>query len=176
MKEELIESGIIIDAYHEQLKGAEIWMTSEYVRDMESEDGGDYDIEYGSAIILPQILSLLLHCNFTLFCTLFSRGFRKLRADETDEELKERNSRLMQFAKNLIETVHAFGTRTAKSNIRVFYHGISIVMHFKSAVAVFCSPTSTTTGINIYYICIFLHFYILYIYILFVFKFIKHFL
>ena len=48
-----------------------------------------------------------------------------------------------------MESVHLFGTKLRESKIRIFYHGISIVMQFTSTVARFCSPTSTTVALSV---------------------------
>ena len=151
-KAELMNAGVVVLAFGEQNESGEQWMETEYVKGMKADfclSDGDYDIARESPVSLPHLLSLLFHCNFTRLCTLFSCAFRKLRANETDHQLRERNAEFREFARLLVEMVHAFGAELADSNITVFFHGISMVMQFPSAVASFCSPTSTTVAFTV---------------------------
>ena len=83
-----------------QTKSAMMWCETEYVKEMKaSKYGGvkDYNIADNTPISLNHILSLLFHCNFTALCTLFSSCFRKLKANETDDQLIARNSNFREF-------------------------------------------------------------------------------
>ena len=141
LKEELMNAGVAVWQIEEQNESGMQWMETEYVKGMYAHGKvGDYDIRLWSSIFLSHILSVLFHCNFTSLCTLFSSTFRKLRSNETDNELRARNAEFREFA---------IGTKLQDSNITVFYHGISVVMQFSSLVARFCAPTSTTVAFTV---------------------------
>ena len=149
MKEEIANAGEAVMAMNMQIESGEEWMVTEYVKGMKSDGVFYYDIPGDTPISLLHLLSLLFYCNFTSLCTFFSATFRKLTANETDEQLRERNAEVREFARLLVECAHCFGTKLNDSTIQIFYHGISIVMQFPSAVARFCSPTSTTVAFTV---------------------------
>ena len=110
-----------------------------------------YREENGSNENIHPIQSFVLfYCNFTKFCTLFSRTFRRLTANESIESVKERNAEVSEFSRLLMETVFIHGKRMyLEKKIKVFYHGVSAMVLFKSTFAQFCSPTSTTTALPV---------------------------
>ena len=90
------------------------WMQTQYVRQMQcSKDIPHYHIFEGFSPSLGHILSVLFHCDFTKLCRVFSQSFRKLTANETEDELRQRNAEFREFARLLVECVHAFGTDRA---------------------------------------------------------------
>jgi hypothetical protein len=167
LKEEILNHPshrVIIDAIDAQLKMAQELMNTEYIKEMVIADGRElrhnydnelgkhrgryYDMAVGALITVGHVLSVLLYCNFTKLCTLFSSTFRKLSASETDVELRDRHSYFREWAKLLVETVHCYGQLMDDENTpNIFLHGISIPMTFTSTFARFCSATSTTSSI-----------------------------
>ena len=81
-------------------------------------------------------MSILLYCNFSDFCTEFSKTFRAIHAYETLTSIKERNRKYRHLSKILRETVQLFGElRNHHRSFRgPFYTGISY-----SALFLFCS-------------------------------------
>ena len=149
-KAELLNAKIMIEMIDRQTEIGREWMDAQYVKEMENDSFGNYyNIAYRSPPSLPHILSILFHCNFDSLCTSFSAAFRKLHANETDEQLRQRNAEFREFGRLLAECVDCFGTILKDSNIRIFYHGVSRVMQFPSTVALLCSPTSTTTCVPV---------------------------
>ena len=150
-KAELINAKLPMQSIYRQTESAQIWMATDYVKEMIyfEECQNSYKIPYRSPISISHILSVLFHCNFTALCTLFSSTFRKLTANESDDELRQRNANFREFGRLLAECVHGFGTKVSADDPHQYYHGISRVMHFPSTVAQFCSPTSTTGSIAV---------------------------
>lgn len=149
-KEELLKL-ISIIGYDTEMVTAQTWMKTKYVMQLNCawKNGQDYNIANNAAISVFHILSILIHCNFTKLCTLFSQTFRKMADNETNEELKERHSEFAEFSRLLVECVHCYGTCLRDSPISYFFHGISIIMEFPSTHGQFCSPTSTTTSLSV---------------------------
>eukprot|EP01083_Nonionella_stella_P190731 706327_1 len=110
----------------------------------------DTGIKEKSPITVPHVLSLLFYCNFTQLCTAFSSTFRRIRPDETDEEVKERNAHFFHWSRLLLEAIHLFGTPlTARSFGKHTYHGVSRVMVFDSMNQQVYGPFSTTSQFNV---------------------------
>jgi len=105
-----------------------------------------YNIEAGSPLTLNHVLAVMLYCNFTKLCYEFSRTYRKLNRQETDDGLKDRHSNFYHFGKLLREFVEVFGDELAESQYDIFYHGINTEMLFRDCYAHICGPMSTTTA------------------------------
>ena len=110
LKEE-VNTIVIPYKMNKTMKSGSEWMQTQYVKQMEcTGDIPHYHIFAGSTPSLGHILSVLFHCDFTRLCRLFSQSFRKMTANETDDELRQRNAEFREFARLLVECVHAFGT------------------------------------------------------------------
>eukprot|EP01083_Nonionella_stella_P043259 116727_1 len=110
----------------------------------------DTGIKDGSPITAPHVLSLLLYCNFTELCTVFSSAFRRISEAETDEEVKERNAHFFHWSRLLFEAIHLFGTLIAYHEFgKCAYHGVSRVMVFDSMNQYVYGPFSTTSQFNV---------------------------
>eukprot|EP01084_Bolivina_argentea_P273635 466159_1 len=106
-------------------------------------------IKKGSVITNKHIMSILFYTDWTELCTAFSTSYRKLSTSETDEELKKRHSEFAIWAKLLRETIECFGEYCSDSDIKSFYHGISIPMVFSSFSKIFGIPLSTTKTFSV---------------------------
>eukprot|EP01084_Bolivina_argentea_P038903 71915_1 len=103
-----------------------------------------YNIGKDQPISLNHILAIVLYTNNTLLCTKFSLSFRKISANESDNELKKRHSVFANWAKYLREAVEVYGDTLEERKIDVLYHGIASEMVFSGLKQNFCLPTSTT--------------------------------
>eukprot|EP01084_Bolivina_argentea_P206525 352593_1 len=119
----------------------------------------DTGIDESSPITVPHILALLFYCNFTVLCTTFSSTFRRIRKDETDDEIKGRNSHFFNLSKLLFEAIHLFGTAlnekkfgTVRFGTALFdtvYHGINLIMVFENMNQRLNGPFSTTSQFQV---------------------------
>lgn len=105
-----------------------------------------YGIDAGEIIKLEHIMCVLLYTNWTNLCFYFSASYRKLRDDESDQELKQRHTEYAIWGKLLRETVEVYGTKFGQSSIKKFYTGISTAMLFESFSASICCPLSTAAS------------------------------
>eukprot|EP01084_Bolivina_argentea_P113375 202066_1 len=67
------------------------------------------------------LLSALLYCNFTKMSNEFSKTYRKIKPNETKEEIGVRHSNFYWLAKFVYETVNWFGS---SERVPSLYHGI----------------------------------------------------
>eukprot|EP01083_Nonionella_stella_P215240 774852_1 len=104
-----------------------------------------YGIERGTEINLKHIVAVLCYTNYSKHCYEFSRSFRRISADESDESLKQRHREFCHWARALRECVECFGTKMSQSKIPFFYHGISRSMLLDSTSLKLCGPVSTTS-------------------------------
>eukprot|EP01084_Bolivina_argentea_P059463 108596_1 len=94
------------------------------------------------------ILSVILYTDYDSLSHKFSETFRKIRNSETWYTMKQRNGEYWNWSKMLSETVNVFGTSIGDMKVKTFYHGTSL-LYFDSFIALFNSPTSTTTKLSI---------------------------
>eukprot|EP01084_Bolivina_argentea_P036835 68106_1 len=104
-----------------------------------------YGIRCGSPLTVKNVLSVILYTDYDTLSYKFSETFRKL---DCNDNPKERNREYWYWSKTLIETINCFGISMKQSSIKSFYHGISNV-YFTKFIAIFNSPTSTTTKLQI---------------------------
>eukprot|EP01084_Bolivina_argentea_P270153 459309_1 len=121
----------------------------------------EYDIPQKTPLKYDNLMSVLFYTDYTKLSYQFSLTFRKTQKNETDENMKKRNSVFWNWSKKLRETVELFGecmTRNGKGTlytegtqpaIPILYHGLSKMMIFNCFVSRFCSPTSMTRQIAV---------------------------
>eukprot|EP01084_Bolivina_argentea_P160830 280033_1 len=102
----------------------------------------------GQPIGVQNVLTVVFYTDYDTLSYNFSSTFRKLKQDETNEEVLQRNKEYFNWSKMLCETVNIFGTQMKSSKIKAFYHGVSL-MYFTSFVTSFNGPTSTTTKLQV---------------------------
>eukprot|EP01083_Nonionella_stella_P027904 76845_1 len=104
-----------------------------------------YGIEEGTEIGLKHIVAVLCYTNYSKHCYEFSRSFRRISPNESDESLKQRHGEFYHWARALRECVECFGVCMADSSISFFYHGISRSMLLDSTSIKLYGPVSTTS-------------------------------
>eukprot|EP01084_Bolivina_argentea_P090459 163010_1 len=121
---------------------------SNAIRLLKCNQKNPYRIDIGACIKVENIMVIIFYTDFDTLSSDFSKTFRKLKPNEPFEAVEKRNGKYWHWSKCLIETVNCFGEKMDKSNIVIFYHGISEV-YFDSFVATFNSPTSTTSKLHV---------------------------
>eukprot|EP01084_Bolivina_argentea_P076308 138292_1 len=125
----------------------------------------DLSIAYGileKEIKIHHILCILLYTDFTDLSYNFSKSFRRLNEQETNQEFKQRKREFYHWSKILISTIESFGTKMNKKHRQTFgtdeydanffelyYTGISEPVTFNNFVSKFYGPTSTTKQISV---------------------------
>eukprot|EP01084_Bolivina_argentea_P314141 544109_1 len=145
-----VKKGIAKDVWDELLKKADVMMTeSEIVRKLKS-SGKDYayGIKNGLPIQREHIMAICYYTDTTEASYEFSKSFRKVETDKSDDDTKKRNMEYREWSRLLREAVECFGTKMEEAKLRVFYHGVSMI-YFVSFIAKFCGPTSTTSSMQI---------------------------
>lgn len=118
------------------------------------EDPLHLDIPYGSALSSHHIQSIVLYCDFTKICTLFSQSLRKNKWDDELGDVKARNAKFYYFSKSLRELVTYFGSygEDNKMNGKVegpFFSGVSVILNISEFSIGFNTPTSTSKTMEI---------------------------
>ena len=85
--------------------------------------------------------SIILYCDFTKLCTLFSQSLRKNNSNEGLEDIKKRNSKFFHLTKLLRELVTYFGSKKVAGP---FFSGVSTVLKLSEFSIAFNTPTSTS--------------------------------
>eukprot|EP01084_Bolivina_argentea_P123840 219460_1 len=117
-----------------------------------------HDLPFHSPLQIGHIMAVLFYTNFTELSYNFSKSFRKLEDNETDESLKKRNSVWCNMSKLLREAVECYGDdigsdlqpkpNTYDKTKDVYFHGVSY-LYFNKFVANLSGPTSTTMQIEV---------------------------
>ena len=109
----------------------------------------EYKIDTTEIITIYHLMSIILYTDLTELSYQFTLSFREKTRDESLFELRARHSNFYWWARSMREAVECFGSEVNKSCTKTFWHGISIPMVFKSTIARFNAPTSTTTQIEV---------------------------
>eukprot|EP01083_Nonionella_stella_P098174 276002_1 len=107
-----------------------------------------YDLKWFAGITEQHILSVMLYCNHDILQNEFTKTFRHISTDESDEELKKRHSNFYWWARYLRESVECFGMKwhpssDFKGSLTV-YHGVVGQLVLPSLFACAKGPMSTT--------------------------------
>eukprot|EP01084_Bolivina_argentea_P253043 424946_1 len=140
-----LEMSFFNDAYR---KAEFILNSSKKLQNMKSIAVFQYCIDADVTLNINNILSLVLYTDYDILSYNLTKTFRKLSDKEAFKETERRNAEYWNWSKLLIETVNCYGEEVEYSNVSVFYHGVSTV-YFDSFVALFNSPTSTTTKLSV---------------------------
>lgn len=136
------------------------FMTSVKVKELKANEWDEvyhYGIKPGSSISEHHILSLILYCDFTEYCSSFSSTFRKLRYTETFGSVKARNREFWFQSKYLRETIQLYGSQGYErvhplrqhNEQGPYYTGIKRVMVIPQYSCFLYSPTSTSHDIEV---------------------------
>ena len=95
--------------------------------------------------------TIILYCDFTSFCTEFSKTFRQVQVGEHIATINRRNSRFYHTARYLRECVQYYGSwgaswgkNTNRREEGPFYTGMSFVMNIPEFTIGLQGPTSTS--------------------------------
>eukprot|EP01084_Bolivina_argentea_P113374 202065_1 len=135
LKEELTSNGIselTIDQFTHELEKATIYYNTDYcakIVDKYVDDNFDDSIFDGNSdrfyrrryLSVVDILSIMVYCNYSNLSYEFSKTYRKIKPNETKEEIGVRHSNFYWLAKFVYETVNWFGS---SERVPSLYHGI----------------------------------------------------
>eukprot|EP01084_Bolivina_argentea_P191855 329491_1 len=109
-----------------------------------------YDIKKGTLLGWINLVGIILYTDYSNLCTHFSGTFRKKTPYETVESIKRRNSHYWWMSKILRETVEIFGGHSYDGTLLgPYYCGVSVVLSVPSFNIRLCSPTSTSSVIEV---------------------------
>eukprot|EP01084_Bolivina_argentea_P165124 286925_1 len=106
-------------------------------------------------ITIHHLISLILYCDLSEYCTTFSGTFRKKSSFEPLSSVKARNQEYWWMSKLLRETVEIFGYGLRwyhrRQEMGPFFSGVDRLMPVSSFSTRLCSPTSVTKQISVAY-------------------------
>eukprot|EP01084_Bolivina_argentea_P148178 259113_1 len=115
-----------------------------------------YRVPTRASIGEENLIAVILYTDFSALSTDFSSTFRKLTPWETLASIKNRNRQYWWMSKRLRETVERFGQRGLRGKVSnnpglvgPFYTGMSCVMTLPEFNIRLCTPTSTSSHIEI---------------------------
>lgn len=165
LKEEVLATGLMGPEQFNDLVvlKASMYLESAQCRKMKCAPlGGDcwgddllhFGISNGSALCPEHIQSMVMYCDFTKLCTLFSKSLRKNKWNDELEDVKARNAKFYHFSKSLRELVTYFGSygEDDDANGKVngpFFSGVSVVLNISEFSIGFNTPTSTSKTLEI---------------------------
>ena len=149
LREEVTETGLLSPKKFEDLvvKKAARYLDTAQCRRMKSGRLGDklfFDIPEGSSLTPQHLQTIILYCDFTELCTLFSLSMRKNESDDGHEKIRERNGKFYYFSKRLRELVTCFGIGDFDRQKRSYFSGVSKVLNIGQFNIGFNTPTSTS--------------------------------
>ena len=157
MKEEVLATGLMNSAQFEQLvvQKAAQYLKTRKCRKMKckpfgykNDDPLHFDIKNGSPIQPHHLHSIILYCDFTKFCTLFSLSLRETDHGDGLKEIKSKNGAFFYVSKHLRELVTYFGSDGFEYMNGVikgpFFSGVSAVLNLSGFRLRFDTPTSTS--------------------------------
>lgn len=154
-KEEIL-SHLGIKSYDQQIMvKAHEYMNMKKVKSMKAPKSVDsylhYGITEGMPITIHHIISLILYCDFSVFCTNFGRTFRALSFTETMQDVKKRNSAFWWQSKYMREAVEIYGydANIRKREKGPFYTGIQAELCIPQFAIRLNAPTSTSKQIAV---------------------------
>eukprot|EP01084_Bolivina_argentea_P177483 306906_1 len=104
----------------------------------------EYNIIRNEPIGIRHILALIIYTDLSTFCTKFRETYRKMKENETEDEITKRHVQLYWYSRFLFESIEFFG-KEMNENLTV-YHGLNCVLNFYKFTAFFHQPISTTTS------------------------------
>ena len=159
MKEEVLATGLVSAIQFEQQvvqKAAQYLKTSK-CRKLKCkaywgrDDPFHFGIKNGSPIQPHHLYSIILYCDFTKFCTLFSLSLRETNHGDGLKEVKGKNGAFFFVSKTLRELVTYFGSDGGYDGGKMngvvkgpFFSGVSVVLNVSEFRLRFNTPTSTS--------------------------------
>eukprot|EP01084_Bolivina_argentea_P088957 160607_1 len=159
LKQEILESGYVsFKQWNEKIvfKADEFYKTNK-VKEMSCKEirwGMDHGIKQYELILVSHLQCIIIYCDWSELCTLFSSTFRKRHEFEPLELIKKRHSKFYHFGKGLVEAVHDFGSDNENwppesREHGPFYCGLKKVMNIGFFSIYLKGPCSTSKDIEI---------------------------
>ena len=130
---------------------AKEYMKSTLVKSMKASGSLETILNYGiikdTPITIDHIISLILYCDFTTYCTNFSSTFRII-GHENMQHAKKRNSNFWFQSKLFREAIECFGHNGFKEK-GPFYSGLDCVLTIPMFNIRLNSPTSCSKNIEV---------------------------
>ena len=101
-----------------------------------------------SAMTIQHLLAMILYTDTNDLQNKLTSTYRAIKVNESKQSIMKRHREFYHWGKLLDEAVNVHGTRLERSEYKIFYHGVSF-LYFDAFIAEFCSPTSTTTSLEI---------------------------
>ena len=110
-----------------------------------------YRISSRDSIKIWHLKSLYLYTGYTSICNSLCASFRKS-ANETDHDVRQRNSEYAIWSRYLCESVQCYGRSMSdeKESIQTVFRGIDKSFIFERFIAKFNSPVSTSKDVCYY--------------------------
>eukprot|EP01083_Nonionella_stella_P091303 255254_1 len=102
-----------------------------------------HNILSGDVISRDHVTALVSYTNNSELCTEFRETYRSIKPGEDIISRKMRHSHFAHFGRLLYESYVFYAS--ARSKVKILYHGMSAQMIFSSLQCAFDQPTSTTT-------------------------------
>lgn len=121
----------------EILPKAERCLETQISKSLESKmDFEPTNMKYGDPVVIENLISIILYCDYTALCTDFSKSFRKSHRFELQSHMKQRAAKYYHLGRSLMETITCYGKNgsTERGNGALgqlkgpFYTGMSMVM------------------------------------------------
>ena len=160
LKEEIMATGLVgVKTFEDSVvKKAAAYLQSQHCRKITSKPCGSqavagpdplyFDIPWDSPLSAQHLQAIILYCDFTELCTLFSQSVRPMKWNDELKDVMARNAKFFHLSKLLRELVTYFGNNGTKSmNGKVngpFFSGVSVVLNVSEFSIGFNTPTSTT--------------------------------
>eukprot|EP01084_Bolivina_argentea_P318559 552471_1 len=159
-KEELLQH-VTVDIFKQKaVVKADEYMATEAVKSMKANDMCNkdvyYGIEKGSPLRKNHLISVIMYCDVSKYCTKFSSTFRKLDSFENITSIKARNAEFYFQSKYFRELVECFGSygyddrdgfRDNESG--PFFTGIDCILIIPQFRIRLYGPTSTSKQIQV---------------------------
>ena len=157
IKEEVLATGLVSPQQFQELvvEKADQYLKSDKCKALNckpfdyQENPLHFEIKRGDPLQRRHLIAIILYCDFTKLCTLFSRSLRKNNPNDGLKEIKKNNSKFFHFTKALREIVAYFGSDGGYGSMNgvvkgPFFSGVNVVLNLSEFSIGFNTPTSTT--------------------------------
>eukprot|EP01084_Bolivina_argentea_P252770 424388_1 len=91
------------------------------------------------------LICIMIYTNFDDLQYEYTKTYRKLNENESDNDIKKRHLEFVHLGKLLREAVETNGICVENGKTKTFFHGINRELLFTSTLAQFCGPISTSS-------------------------------
>ena len=161
LKEEVLATGLLSTAQFVKsvVQKAARYLKTRHCRSMKSKmrwkrDPLHFGIEDGSPLQPQHLYAIILYCDCTKFCTLFSLSLRETNHGDGLTEVRCKNGAFFYVSKYLREIVTYFGSDGGKNCMNgvvrgPFFSGVSTVLNVSEFRMRFNTPTSTSMSLPV---------------------------